>query len=221
MRIIGDTGVATRRVLLGIGAALSIGVAGCGDGDNGDGAQTPAPQTEAPQAAQIPESTSAVDPVLGGSAPETTQSASAPAADRDTPWVVPDGWELDSGERPMRVATYLAPVEGGTVEVAITRFPGTVGGELANVNRWRGQMGLSPVGEAELDGVIERFSSAGYRGYQTRVDGAGGVMVVAGVHDQSIDQTWFVRATVGNADQADAVEADVFSMARSIAGLGE
>ena len=205
--------------VLCVGAALAV--SGCGDGASEDAGPGTSTQGEQSQSSSIPESTSSVDPVLGGSAPETTQSASAPAADRDTPWVVPDGWELDPGERPMRVATYLAPVEGGTVEVAITRFPGTVGGELANLNRWRGQMGLAPVGEAELEGVIERFSSAGYRGYQTRVDGAGGVMVVAGVHDQSIDQTWFVRATVGNAEQADAVEADVFGMARSIAGLGE
>ena len=46
-------------------------------------------------------------------------------------------------------------------EVAITAFPGEVGGVLANVNRWRGQAGLDPVDEAGLASVTSSFDSNG------------------------------------------------------------
>jgi hypothetical protein len=44
-------------------------------------------------------------------------------------------------------------------------------------------------------------------------------MLAVGVHEASIDQTWFVRATVADAEAADRLEAALFGMARSIAGL--
>lgn len=134
------------------------------------------------------------------------------------PWTVPDGWTEDPEPRQMRLATYLAPDPGGPVEVAVTRFGGRVGGELANINRWRGQLGMPPIVEADLEAALVRFSSNGYDGYQTRLESTGGVMLAAGVYEESIDQTWFVRATVADAETADRIEADLFAMARSIAG---
>jgi hypothetical protein len=117
----------------------------------------------------------------------------------------------------MRLATFVAPDPGGDVEVAITRFGGRVGGELANINRWRGQMGLGPIEETELEPLIDRFESPGYEGYTVRIESTGGVMLAAGVYDAAIDQTWFVRATVPDAAAADRMQADLFAMARSIA----
>jgi len=40
--------------------------------------------------------------------------------------------------------------QGGKANVTITTFPGNVGGTLANVNRWRGQLGLEPVEQSDL-----------------------------------------------------------------------
>ena len=37
--------------------------------------------------------------------------------------------------------------------MAITAFPGDVGGELANINRWRGQLGLPALSAADLPAV--------------------------------------------------------------------
>src|SRR5690606_18990816 len=121
-------------------------------------AMSPAPPAPADEQAASPEE----DGVPGES------GSPAEAGDAD-PWVVPIGWTLVPGERPMRVATYEAPGPDGPVEVAITRFPGRVGGELANINRWRGQMGLPPVDESELEAVIERFEAPGFDGYQARI----------------------------------------------------
>jgi hypothetical protein len=133
-------------------------------------------------------------------------------------WVVPSTWTPDLEPRPMRVATYLAADESGDVEVAITRFPGRVGGELANLNRWRGQMGLPSIEEPQLEASVTRFDMAGFKGYQTRIESDAGVMLAAGVYDRAADHTWFVRATVPNVAVADRLEGDLFSFARSMAG---
>ena len=151
--------------------------------------------------------------------PAANPQPGTPADAAARPWTVPDGWTEDPEPRPMRLATYLAPDPGGPVEVAVTRFGGRVGGELANINRWRGQLGMPPIVEADLEAALVRFSSDGYDGYQTRLESTGGVMLAAGIYEASIDQTWFVRATVANAETADRLEADLFAMARSIAGV--
>jgi hypothetical protein len=137
----------------------------------------------------------------------------------DLPWTVPDGWTEDPAPRQMRLATYIATDTTGPVEVAVTRFSGRVGGDLANINRWRGQMGLTPISEADLSQAIVRFTAPGYDGYEARIESPSGVMLAAGVYDESIDQMWFVRATLPDTEVADRIETDLFGMARSIAGL--
>jgi hypothetical protein len=61
-------------------------------------------------------------------------------------WKLPKGWtEARAGG--MRFAT-LKPSTPGKVDVSVVMLPGAAGGELPNVNRWRGQIGLPPVDEA-------------------------------------------------------------------------
>ena len=47
----------------------------------------------------------------------------------------------------MRLATLKPPV-AGTIDVSVVVLPGFAGGELGNVNRWRGQIGLPPIDDA-------------------------------------------------------------------------
>lgn len=75
----------------------------------------------------------------------------APAASGDKPaWKVPAGWqEVAPGQ--MQLAKFVATGDGGAkAETSVAVIPGDGGGPLANVNRWRGQMGLSPVDAADL-----------------------------------------------------------------------
>ncbi|TMB35869.1 MAG: hypothetical protein E6J61_01015, partial [Deltaproteobacteria bacterium] len=44
----------------------------------------------------------------------------------------------------------LKPAVAGHVEVSLTVLPGMAGGDLANVNRWRGQLGLSAIDDAAI-----------------------------------------------------------------------
>ena len=189
---------------LALWACVAMPLAGC----DRSGVQS---QQVAKGGERVPDDTSPVPPA----AAEVESTARNP----DRPWSVPDGWTEDTAPRPMRLTTYVAADSSGPVEVAVTRFGGRVGGALANINRWRGQMGLPPVDETELEATIVRFASPGFDGYEVRIESERGVMLAVGVHEASIDQTWFVRATVADAEAADRLEAALFGMARSIAGL--
>src|SRR5688572_3030443 len=60
-------------------------------------------------------------------------------------WELPEGWKLDDKPAPMRFATILIPAEPKPLQLTVSKFPGDVGGTLANINRWRGQIALPPV----------------------------------------------------------------------------
>jgi hypothetical protein len=69
-------------------------------------------------------------------------------------WSVPAGWvKVAPGQ--MQVAKFVV---GGTeekkAEVAVSIFPNDTGGTLLNVNRWRTQMNLEPIDEAELKTAV-------------------------------------------------------------------
>ena len=76
----------------------------------------------------------------------------APAAPqgsaRSIAWTLPEGW-TQSVASGVRTAS-LKPAVAGHVEVSLTVLPGTAGGNLANVNRWRGQLGLSAIDDAAI-----------------------------------------------------------------------
>jgi hypothetical protein len=58
-------------------------------------------------------------------------------------WTTPAGWkELPANG--MRAATFELPKGPGKAEVTVVALPGDVGGELANVNRWRGPLAVAP-----------------------------------------------------------------------------
>jgi hypothetical protein len=61
----------------------------------------------------------------------------------------------------MRKATFEVAGPDGTAELTVTAFPGDVGGELANVNRWRGQVAFAPLTAENLDQNLDRTESNG------------------------------------------------------------
>lgn len=64
-------------------------------------------------------------------------------------WTTPMGWtEAPLGS--MRVASFRIASGDLRAEVSVIPLLGTGGGDLENVNRWRGEVGLSPITEAEL-----------------------------------------------------------------------
>lgn len=94
-------------------------------------------------------------------APPPAGMAGTPVVSADGPslkWTAPAHWQ-DKPASAMRKATYLIPgANGAAGELAVTAFPGDVGGELANLNRWRGQLALPPVTAAELPDAVTRLT---------------------------------------------------------------
>lgn len=114
----------------------------------------------------------------------------------------------------MRVATFKAERDGQPLEIAVSQFPGDVGGLLANVNRWRQQVGLEPITEARLASEVTPFSTATMQGHTMWLKGPTQHMLGAAISEAAADRTWFVKA-VGSPEVVAAHRADVEAFARS------
>ena len=78
---------------------------------------------------------------------------------KELEWTLPDTWEVSPEKKAMRLATFLVKADK-SLAISVSRFPGNVGGELANVNRWRGQIGLDPVSAEDLQKGLEVIETA-------------------------------------------------------------
>jgi hypothetical protein len=131
-------------------------------------------------------------PAVAPSAPPPGVVAAA-ASVPDLRWTAPGHWQAKPASA-MRKATYVIPGAGGaTAELAVSAFPGNVGGELANVNRWRGQLQLPPLGEPELAGAITRFTAHGLP--VGVVEFTSGSQRLVGAIVPQGDATWFFKLT--------------------------
>lgn len=110
-------------------------------------------------------------------------------------WILPKGWtELPGGG--MRFATFKTPFEG-KLEATVVVLPGPAGGELANVNRWRGQIGLPALDEAALvkaRSVIKTKAGA-MNVYDFTSEGQAKSRMVAGYIATPDGNTWFLKLT--------------------------
>jgi hypothetical protein len=99
------------------------------------------------QSYSVPKDHPAVVPVAA-SAPVITSDVDASSA--PIHWTLPDGWK-DRGRTGLRLGNFLIPgKDNQKADVAITSFHGAVGTELGNVNRWRNEIGLPPVGQPDI-----------------------------------------------------------------------
>jgi hypothetical protein len=81
------------------------------------------------------------------------QIASAPATQNESNnsiWTIPSGWQQLPPSKFLLAEFSIADTNGATAEVNVAELSGEGGGFLANVNRWRGQLGLPPFAEADL-----------------------------------------------------------------------
>lgn len=90
-------------------------------------------------------------PISGGAMPGAVTTSAPPKPRQGGPtWTVPAGWkEIDGGQ--FLFAKFLIAGEGDAkASVNVSSSAGDGGGLLANINRWRGQLGLGAWSEAEL-----------------------------------------------------------------------
>lgn len=110
------------------------------------------PATVAAPAAGNPHAGLNIPAPTASTPPADMASAAVPTATGgDLTWTAPSHWQSRAASA-MRKATLIIPGDsaGEQGELAVTAFPGTVGGNLANLNRWRQQLQLAPISAAEL-----------------------------------------------------------------------
>ena len=88
-----------------------------------------------------------------GPSPSEQNQVSAPSG-LPFSWTVPAGWRQGRASS-MRAASYEVPLEGETGDFSLVRLGGGAGGTVANINRWRGQIGLGPVSSEEVSNFAQ------------------------------------------------------------------
>lgn len=101
--------------------------------------------------------------IPGMAAPVSANSASSTPSAPAIRWTLPTGW-TDQGANNIRLGNILVTgANNQRAEMTVTRFEGDVGGELANINRWRGQLQLPPIDQTALaSAIIHRDYPAGH-----------------------------------------------------------
>ncbi len=145
--------------------------------------------------------------MLGMPGPSLSPGASSGA---NVVWTVPPGWNEVHSEQTMRVATFQA---AGS-EVTVAAFPGAVGGNLANVNRWRSQIGLDPIGEPELAKLLVSSQEGKTQVFLLSLTGSEGQVMLAAIVLPGDDKTWFVKS-VTDASKAAALKTDFEKFSKS------
>jgi hypothetical protein len=126
-------------------------------------------------------------------------------------WTVPAGWkEVSPGS--MLLAKFVISGNDGEADVTVSSFAGPVGGPLANVNRWRGQVGLAPIGESDLDKSVSALDVPDGKAMLVDLNGkspkTGKETRLVGVIWPRDGQTWFYKL-MGDAPVA-AQQKDAF-----------
>ncbi|MBX3435999.1 MAG: hypothetical protein KF861_00690 [Planctomycetaceae bacterium] len=128
-------------------------------------------------------------PAASSSTERHSASASQPeSAAAATPAFTPsDGW-LPGKASAMRVASFLATEGDRQVDISVIAASGD---ELENVNRWRGQIGLPPVAQSDLDATVQELDVHGTTARMFELVGDSQTILAAILPGN--DRTWFFK----------------------------
>jgi hypothetical protein len=137
----------------------------------------------------------------GGNTNAPTPPPIQPPEGAPLQYTLPPGWQ-EKPLTPMRLASFkaVAPNRKET-DVSVVSLPGIAGGDLANVNRWRGQVNLGPIDEDTLAKTAEHVKVNGhdYLVVDLVSDARMGEQkekqrILAAILDES-DRSWFIKMT--------------------------
>lgn len=135
-------------------------------------------------------------PPIGNITPAA--AASAPTSSEGKPeWQVPAGWkEIDGGQ--FLVAKFLiGGSDNSQAAVNVSMSAGDGGGVVGNVNRWRGQLGLSQLSQADVDKLVTSIDIDGGKAMLVDMSGtdvkSGAQTRLVGAIVPKAQQTWFYK----------------------------
>ena len=114
-------------------------------------------------------------------------------------WVKPEGWNEGAAGQ-MRAASFSVKGDDGKqADVSVIPLPGAAGGDLANVNRWRGQVGLGSLSADDLAKTAEAVEIAGQSAQlydlAGTASGTGEPTRILGVIQMRDGMAWFFKMT--------------------------
>jgi len=135
-------------------------------------------------------------PIPGGntsSSPggDMANTAVPTAGGSDLKWTAPEAWVPKSGSS-MRKGSYAIKRDGAEADFAITAFPGDTGGLHANINRWRGQVGLPPASPADLDAAVLHVDGQGLHYDVVELAGPSGTRLLGAITNYN-GNSWFFK----------------------------
>ena len=114
---------------------------------------------------------------------------------------LPANWQ-EKPLSPMRLASFkaISPNEK-EADVSVVSLPGIAGGDLANVNRWRGQVQLAPIDENTLAKSAEHIQADGHDYLMVDLvseapidEQQGKQRIIAAILDEN-GRAWFIKMT--------------------------
>jgi hypothetical protein len=113
----------------------------------------------------------------------------------------PEGW-TQMPPSSMKLLSFNAGAAPQLVaECAVSAFPGDVGGRLANINRWRRQVGLGPTTEEVAEAMVGSLTISGMDAWQVDFTGPAGTGMNGGALRTVVSvvfhngQSWFFKLT--------------------------
>jgi hypothetical protein len=100
----------------------------------------------------------------------------------------PAGWQ-EGKKSTLRLAAFNVSDGEKTALITVFRFPPS--GVLANVNRWRGQIGLAAMTQAELDKELKSITVDGIEGHLTELIGE--KQTILAVIVERAGSAWFFK----------------------------
>lgn len=127
-----------------------------------------------------------------------TAPSTAPAASAEPKWNPPASWSAGAAGAMVLKSFIVGGDSGPKAKVTVSVFPGDVGGELANVNRWRAQLGLEPIKQEDLAAATQTLHGVDGDGTLIELANAnapGGALSMVAVIVPHNNSTWFYKLT--------------------------
>ncbi|HTL56736.1 MAG TPA: hypothetical protein VL361_13725 [Candidatus Limnocylindrales bacterium] len=151
-------------------------------------------------------------PPIGNAGTVAAQAAPQNSGPGKPGWQVPAGWQEVAGGQFLVAKFLVSGADNAKATVNVSSAAGDGGGLTGNINRWRGQLRLSPLSEAEIGKLVTPVDSAGGKAMfvdMTGTDPSGQKARLIGAIIPEGSQTWFYKL-MGNEQLVDR-EKDAFA----------
>lgn len=152
----------------------------------------PPPAQPAPSSGNLPPDHPPIGGSMSAQGSDMANTAVPTASGNALAWTAPAVW-TPKAHSSMRKGSFAIKGDGGEADFAITAFPGDTGGLEANLNRWRGQLGLAAAPAKEVVTAVEKFEANGLQ--FTVVDYANNGNRLLGAVVPFGGNSWFFKLT--------------------------